>query len=181
MGMLPGDTGRADGGAAGGGGPYRPAPSVYEFSERDNECFTRLARTTRWVAIVSGVAAVAAVAGLVASYVRASREAHAFEHAASSGSPAVAVGGLLQAAFGVQGMIAAVMVLFDLFLCYWMLPASKSFLKVATTQGNDVPHLLDALRCQQSFFRALRALIVLALVLGLAAPCLVGGSVSLGR
>jgi hypothetical protein len=52
-----------------------------------------------------------------------------------------------------------------LFVGAWALSAGRSFLDIATTQGQDIRHLMTALGKLRSLFRLIAILMVIALVL----------------
>ena len=55
-----------------------------------------------------------------------------------------------------------------LFIGLWALSGGRSFIYVATTQGNDIVHLMDALGKLRNIFSLVAILIVAALVIVLA-------------
>ena len=74
------------------------------------------------------------------------------------------------ARIGAGAAIGGVLVLvlpavFNLVVTYWMFRSSAAFTKVVTTQGNDVPNLVEALTYQRSFFGLLRGLCIACLCL----------------
>ena len=64
--------------------------------------------------------------------------------------------------------------LFDLnpvlaiFIGLWAMSSGTSFIKVASTQGNDIDHLMDALAKLRNIFSLIAILIIAALVIALA-------------
>jgi hypothetical protein len=55
-----------------------------------------------------------------------------------------------------------------LFVGSWAIAGGRSFVNVATTQGNDMGHLMDALGKLRNIFKLIAILIVVALVIAIA-------------
>src|SRR4051812_48928931 len=55
-----------------------------------------------------------------------------------------------------------------LFVGTWAIAGGRSFVSVATTQGNDMGHLMDALGKLRNIFKLIAILIVVALVIAIA-------------
>jgi len=55
-----------------------------------------------------------------------------------------------------------------LFVGSWAITGGRSFVNVATTQGNDMGHLMDALGKLRNIFKLIAILIVVALVIAMA-------------
>jgi len=88
--------------------------------------------------------------------------------------------GLITLAYSIAGLILMAIVtwktkvlaldlnpILGLFIGGWGLSVAPSFLDVAGTQGNDIPHLMEALGKLRSIFTLIAILLVLALVLAI--------------
>jgi hypothetical protein len=53
------------------------------------------------------------------------------------------------------------------FIGLWAMSAGKSFQQIASTQGNDIGHLMDALSSLRNLFKLMAILIIVALVIAL--------------
>lgn len=157
---APQATGSAFGGVptnAPAGGPFRTAPGSYEFNQQENEVFSSLAMLTK----VAGALLIASlVVGAIQSLVMISRLRE---------GAMVAVGPII-------GGIAIGAVMSGIF-AFMMFRSSSAFARVANTQGNDIPNLMDALSTQRRYFTVMKVLMIVVMVFGVLA-CF--GAIALG-
>jgi len=111
----------------------------YEFNAEQSELIGGLGRSMR---IVGLVALVWAVVGIIAMSILAWKR------------------GIL---------ILDLNPVLGLFIGLWALSGGASFVKVASTQGNDISHLMDALGKLQNMFTLIAILIIAAMVIALVA------------
>ncbi len=114
-----------------------PSPSSYEFTPAQSELIGGLGRSMRIVGLIT---LAYSIAGLILMAI---------------------------AAWRTKMLALDLNPILGLFLGGWALSGARSFLDVAGTQGNDIPHLMVALGKLRSIFTLIAALMVLALVLAI--------------
>lgn len=115
---------------------YQSMPQ-FEFTPEQNEIMAALSRRMRLVGIVL---IVFGILGIVVGLAT-------FGHKGLAGAGAT-----------IQGII-------NLLLGIWLSRSATSFRKIATTQGQDINHLMEALRQLAKFFGLQYVLILISLVL----------------
>lgn len=130
---------------------YQSKPQ-FEFTPEQNEIMAALSRRMRLVGLVSVVFGILGITVGLAAFLRAGL---AGVHEGSSGAGAT-----------IQGIV-------NLLLGVWLARSATSFRKIATTQGQDINHLMEALRHLAKYFGLLYILILISLVLLAAALVIV--------
>ncbi len=134
---------------------YRPTPGTYEFTEPENAVFRKLSGTMKLVVYAQ---AASLVVGLLSVVVTVTR----------MGSNAQRVGGVIGGTIGLLfgGIFAGL-------VAYFLWSSASAFDRVVTTQGDDMPNLVEALSSQRSYFAMIKWLMILALV-AVALACVIG-------
>jgi hypothetical protein len=127
--------------------PVAAAPAAYEFGEAENKVIHGTAWWTRQAGLMLAV----------------------------FGGVLPMIGGVWSVLRGSLSSVTQILTgLLNLFIGITLVAAARRFNTVVTTQGNDIPLLMDGLKGYQRVFKVLAILVCVAFVLGVAASIVVG-------
>lgn len=124
---------------------YRPTPGTYEFTEPENAVLRKLSGTMKLVVYAQAASLVVALLSVVVKVARMS-------------SNTQRVGGVIGGSIGL--VFAGI---FSGLIAYFLWSSASAFDRVVTTQGDDMPNLVEALSSQRSYFAMIKWMMVLAL------------------